>query len=283
MAHYNVTVVVSGDTASDAEDAVEAALEPFSEHHEVDPYPKDIETTLVELALDQENERRREAGDPPLTLNDETALTAAVSAYLGVDVVRRDDGSLYYLSTWNPEGRWDFWNIGGRWSDSFLTKDGTRSDLVRVRDLDLAAMQDEAAQEAHLAYDKFEAETAGMAIPPRWETVLERHNQNIDEARAEFNADPWVQAAVRGVDDPHARWCIGAENPRLQFVDRAVATTGVPYAWLQDGHWEQGGYIGMLMALSNGPDQKEPWEARITSRWADLDGDLWVATVDCHK
>lgn len=161
-----------------------------------------------------------------------------------------------------------------------------RADLVRVRDIDLDAMRALAGLAAEQRFDAFEAATAGLEPGPRWAEVRSRYPEDrIDEARREYHADPWITAARAGawLDDPHEVWCVGHERPRERFVARAVAGIGVPYAWLQDGQWEQQGYIGMFMAAAaDEPDQVAAWSAHIAARWAALDGDLWVANVDCH-
>lgn len=48
----------------------------------------------------------------------------------------------------NPDGRWDWYVVGGRWSDRLLLKDGTRADSARVGDLDLDGMREEARSRA---------------------------------------------------------------------------------------------------------------------------------------
>lgn len=284
MAHYTVTVVVQAETEQEAEAAVEAALDPFSEHFEVEPYEQDIEPVEVERALAWADEQRQQAGEPVLDRSDVEAVAAAVADWEGRDVERRGDGSYFYRSTYNPDGHWDWWVIGGRWADRFQLTDGHRGDLARVRDVDLASMREQAVKDAEAAYDEFEEATAGLAVPPRWAELLERHGRaNIEAARAEFNSDPWVKAARRWLDDPHEFWCVGAEDPRAEFVGRAVAGVGVPYAWLQDGCWEQQGYIGMFMAMA--PDEVaavDRWAEEVAAKWASLDRDLWVANVDCH-
>lgn len=284
MSHYTVTVVVPGESEQEAEDAVEAAMDPFSEYFEVEPYEQEIEASEVERALDWADRGRHQAGEAVVDRADVSTVTAAIADWVGHDVERRADGSYFYTSTYNPDGHWDYWTLGGRWAGGFQLKHGGRADLARVRDIDLATMREQAAKAAEAAYAEFERTTAGLVVPPRWAEVLERHGQeNIDAARAEFNADPWVMAARRWFDDPHDLWCVGAQDPRSEFVAREIASVGVPYAWLQEGHWSKRGYIGMFMAAApEDQAQTDGWATEVAARWAGLDGDLWVANVDCH-
>lgn len=295
MAHYSVFVAVQAESADEAVGAVEEALDPFSEHFEVAPYEEEIVPIEVERALAYADEQRTEAGEPVLDRADPEQVAQAVTEWVGRDVERREDGTLFYETTWNPDGHWDWWVVGGRWADAFTLKDGQRADVARAVEVDLEGMREAARKAAEEAYDAFEADTAGLVPGPRWSALYARYGaEGRDQARAEFAADPWVKAATKTLglwwSDPHDFWCVDAADPRAEFVARQVAEVAVPYAWLQEGRWEQQGWIGMFMAL-------QPTEAEIAAKWAkhvaegweslqqpgeDPNREWWVVNVDCH-
>lgn len=44
------------------------------------------------------------------------------------------DGNL--VSMCNPQGRWDYWTIGGRWEGKFIDNEGDKTDAVKICDID---------------------------------------------------------------------------------------------------------------------------------------------------
>lgn len=54
--------------------------------------------------------------------------------------IKHFDEDCIYAS--NPEGRWDWYEIGGRWKNSLLTRDGYEVDTCLVSELDIKGMED---------------------------------------------------------------------------------------------------------------------------------------------
>lgn len=104
--HYCTFVIVGpqGDPCS----LVAGALAPFDEMLAVSPYleylqPYDIERMASRYKLDQ---------------NDLSALAERMEEWTG-QPGGVDERGLYFITTNNPLGRWDWYEIGGRW-DGFL-------------------------------------------------------------------------------------------------------------------------------------------------------------------
>lgn len=120
MAHYPLVV------ATRSLEAIPAALAPFDENQHVEPHrryipgePADFCTPAelrAELGLDPE--------DPTLTW---AKLVAAYNDHYRNNpdwhLYLDDDGRPYEISTANPQARWDYWTIGGGWSQYFPLKD----------------------------------------------------------------------------------------------------------------------------------------------------------------
>jgi len=156
MSHYNVHVVVSGDTQAEADYAVEDALAPYSQHLEVEPYAEELSQPDVEWIVEQANLQRLERQESlldPARPSDTGEVLAAVSEWIGLPVTRGPEGTLTYTSMTNPDGRWDYWVTGGRWQGAFALRGGYRSDLARVGDVDLSLMRDRAAAAAGAKFD----------------------------------------------------------------------------------------------------------------------------------
>src|SRR5688500_14643432 len=123
MSHSTVLVVLRPDKSravTDVEHALELALAPFDENLEVRPYRKYIENWQDQygnaLKYRTENPARVKALD-------ELNVTEVLSEYYEDEVHEEtpEDGPVRYysVSTYNPDSRWDWWVVGGRWKDRF--------------------------------------------------------------------------------------------------------------------------------------------------------------------
>jgi len=126
MSHFTITVAIPGDIAPGAElyAAVSEALDPFSEHLEVEPY---VTVTAAQIGEDVEFQQflsKIEAEHPG-----EVSLAQAARDWFGG--VMGEDGNLF--STYNPDSQWDWWVIGGRWAGEWVLKAGASRALEPER------------------------------------------------------------------------------------------------------------------------------------------------------
>ena len=148
MSHFSVTVLIPGDTPLDqVEDAVAELLAPYSEHIETEPYEEKCYCVGCEAWTDARNRAEEETGfsgnrsamltDRPDDRDDEWEAKwgrmcgecdAARDRILAADP-RKDiadpecdecEGTGTRMSTCNPESKWDWYQIGGRW-DGYIT------------------------------------------------------------------------------------------------------------------------------------------------------------------
>lgn len=106
--HYCVFVLIP--SGAEPESAVAAALEPFDEDLQVEPYRVHFDhNEVIRMAkhfkVDPANLQELAKRMPEWTDSDG-----------GVD-----RNGLYYLSTCNPDGRFDWYEIGGRW-DGYIPR-----------------------------------------------------------------------------------------------------------------------------------------------------------------
>jgi hypothetical protein len=119
------------------------------------------------------------------------AVLAPYDEQLAVETAVDEDGDTYQH---NPQGHWDWWTIGGRWTGYFTPKgfihpdnlvvgspglmtdpaEPGRCDGGRKRDLDLAGMRDAAQTKAEAEWDEYQEIIAGTPEPVLWETFVER-------------------------------------------------------------------------------------------------------------
>ena len=150
MSHFAVAVLlpVPGDCEQvlDLEHRVGEALEPFNENTEVEGYEEECwclgreawsaanEQTTVEFG-DLNDTRKKFHAEVRPTLEEGADVDAAWREYVSARVARRDEleqqhemyqqfnpecedcqGHGIRTSTYNPQSKWDWWQIGGRWT-----------------------------------------------------------------------------------------------------------------------------------------------------------------------
>jgi len=239
----------------------------------------------------------------------------------GDEVDDSDDGLFYEaetdraytMSTYNPESKWDYWRVGGRWSGYFIADgmeefillperhwDGPqglgrgRCDGGRMRSLDLAAMREEAATKANADYDQWEklvAEYGASAKP--WShfiglvDVVEGYT--IDQARQEYRVQPIVAAHDRMErnHDGLVSWgrCVidAFLSPREEIVRLRVAAAVPAYATVTlGGEWIAPGRMGWFGMSSDGPGEREGYQIAVSKYLQELHPDTWLVVVDCH-
>lgn len=163
-----------------------------------------------------------------------------------------DEGNLYYLG--NNNAKWDWYEIGGRWSGMLKKLDGTRCDECEVKDLDLSLDKD--------MYEKAKR---------FWEVVVDKQPLKDGEYADGFTS--WYK-------DSYYKDTFGDKETFAK--DKASLST---LAMLLDGEWhEQGkmGWFGMsdttsesLQEYTNFFDKKLK-ELKVTHPNARL------TLVDCH-
>lgn len=140
MSHSTVMVVIKNATdADDAESKLEGLLEPFDENMEMDPYEIWVDDEEVERAITFYKEHPEYCGDgdgPEAAYDDSFSEAARIEWTRQVvgahnrtaddGIVKQEDGKYVYgyLSQYNPQSRWDWWQLGGRWNGFFQVKPG---------------------------------------------------------------------------------------------------------------------------------------------------------------
>lgn len=183
----------------------------------------------------------------------------------------------------NPNAKWDWWQVGGRWSGSLLTKNGQNVDSARISDLDIDSARRNAADEAGALWDKVSVALAGIPKPESWEVISARHNPDFGAARNEYHSQPGIDALKKafpdswGLDDE----MFAANMTRNEFRDFKADSKLATFALLIDGQWFQRGEMGWFASVSGDIGQAE-WNREFSKRISELPDDAWVTVVDCH-
>lgn len=302
MSHFTVVVITA------TPDEIERVLAPYDENLEI-PHTEYIEPDVLEQTRKLYAEHPEYGVDPADPL-------AVLRAYKEGDVQAEDgpDGTVLYShqSTWNPNAKWDWWQIGGRWGGFFQLKEGEqaepanaseyefehslngfpipdlggKTDQARKRQIDFEAMRTAATIKAHADYDRFERATKGMPTPRRWSEVLDLYGENqVDLARKVYREQPFVHALDAARigpfgDDPVEYWCV-TSGGRDAYIACKADEAGVPFAIVADGVWRQRGQMHWFAVVSDEMDAGD-WNAMVRRFYDQLPDDTLLTCVDCH-
>lgn len=125
MSHFTVAVLHREDQD------VDELLAPYDESIEVAPYVK----YTRQQAIDRVHSWKGHEDMP-----DDEAYQ-----YLAEDYETDEDGNL--LTTYNPNSKWDWYEIGGRWDGELRLKNGESSNEARISEIDFSP-NDEDYEEA---------------------------------------------------------------------------------------------------------------------------------------
>lgn len=208
------------------------------------------------------------------------------------------DGQMNRYGYWhNPNSRWDWFEKGGRWSGFFKPKAGAVGELgrpgvfdnkptegwvdsIKLKDIDIEGMLEASIKEANETYDKLEAILKGRPLPS-WNAIREKHGENIDAARAEYNSLQVVkdfnEANFHVWGDFVETFC----NSREEYIEKCKSQTMVPYAVVKDGKWYQKGEMGWW-GISNDEMTQDEWNKKFWEMINSLDSETQLTLLDCH-
>ncbi len=198
----------------------------------------------------------------------------------------------------NPNSKWDWYSIGGRWTGYFELKPGRSGtvgrpgvfgdlaeaghvDQAHKGDINFAGMIGKHTVEQLTKYQEFHQILDGRTLPS-WKEIQERH-EDIDAARAEYNSNPVIKDLVASET---FKWSFGNDYeslivPRDEFCQRAAESAITTFAVIKDGQWYQRGEMGWWACVSDEKDA-DSWNHEFSQLLAGLPDDTLLTLVDCH-
>lgn len=152
----------------------------------------------------------------------------------------------------NPNSKWDWWQIGGRWEDSLKLKSGERTDYARLKDIDFTPDSNAAEH-----YRKL------------WRSILTGVCEDGIE-KYHFFGYPNAETLVK---------TYGTEEEFVR-INTAFSTFAVI---TKDGEWIEKGQMGWWGCSSETPEEGYIWDREYKSRFIDdTDPNTYLVIVDCH-
>lgn len=210
------------------------------------------------------------------------------------------DGDLvfYRYNTYNPDSKWDWYSIGGRWSGFFKLKEGAegipgtpglftdpapegRADIARKGDIDFDGMMIEVGREAAQAWDAFYGIVSGHGWEPVDFADFMPEEEDIEVRRRAWWNMPVIKDLKAANVMPWGSITEAYLPKREDHIARAARGSAVTYALVTDGEWYERGQMGWF-GLSSDDMSQDDWHNIWWKIVGDLDDDTMLTVVDCH-
>lgn len=342
MSHFSVAIRVPAATAlSDVPGEIERMLLPYKEQLEPktkpffkfvddeDEYLKEYENETTEcvrlpggeLVSKYEGRFYHHEGDPfsgkrKFVLPEGAELVSApikeryptfeafVANYHGVK--KREETTGRYGHWENPNAKWDWYQIGGRWSDKLPVKTeletviGDRSwsneseprktnhaDGCRLNNINWDHIAAESEVRLYKFWEEWQAFAAGKKFGffsgPRDRAVdiglVECKDAN-ELAGDEWRTSKWERQTTPGVDRFDVLKKISLEDLQTTYV--AAFNNLATYAALDGNGWRAPGKMGWFGVSSDEPEDKMAFLNAFNAWLRGGDQNDWLVIVDCH-
>lgn len=148
-----------------------------------------------------------------------------------------------WFTTYNPKSKWDWYQVGGRYSGRLAKADGIPCDTALVKELDFEKMRANARKRAEGWWEEAQRERPLDAV--------------------------WLKMAF-GIDPGMTR---------EQYLDKNSRFSA--FALLKGGEWYEKGSMGWWGTVSDEKDPDE-WARQFDALLKSLDPEERVTIVDCH-
>jgi hypothetical protein len=278
MSHF--TVLVVGD--------VDEQLAPFDENLTTAPRREHLDTEDIARMAEHYN----------LDPGDLTAFAEQMEDWNGCPG-GVDDRGLYAIASSNENARWDWYEIGGRWSGLLKLKPGAdgahgpadmpdRADAATKAEIDLDGMRDEAEASARETWRLYAAAIHGTPRHTAWSAFtarVEKKEITIEEARLRYADQPRVKAfdAAQELKGRIGYFASPDDFPETEdeYVARHRAEVTTTFAYVRHGEWRERGQVGWFGTATN-EKESDAWATEFNAMLASLPDDEMLTVVDCH-
>jgi hypothetical protein len=203
----------------------------------------------------------------------------------------------------NPQGKWDWHELGGRWTGYFKMKPQMQgvvgspglmtpvaevgyADQALKKEIDFEGMRAEAVEKAEKAYDKAMQYIGHLPVNEKWETVRERFTEegkSVEDAREYY----WAQERCKAwekLSDRDFRFGYEVDSftvSKEEYVKRAKDSAVSTFAVVKDGKWYSRGEMGWWGVVSDEKD-KDKWNDEFNKLIDSLSDDTMLSLYDCH-
>lgn len=202
----------------------------------------------------------------------------------------------YYEHT-NPNAKWDWYQVGGRWTGTLKLKPQAigvvgrpglmtaeaapgYADQAMKGDVDFEQMRNDAVVKARALWKETRRITGGMAWDS-WDDTRARY-PDIETARAEYHGQPAIEL-LQASGKKEYSWKISDDLALDEeiYVQRRRDAACVNFAFVRDGQWTERGKMGWFACVSDELSQAQ-WNRMFNDMLDALPDDTLLTVVDCH-
>jgi hypothetical protein len=227
--------------------------------------------------------------------------------WCGYDSRDAEKGRYGYWS--NPNSKWDWYQLGGRWRGFFRLKEKKYlppiagengvfnkdkdvleyADQVKKANIDYEYMKLKAEASARETYQKIALLFEGGSIPTirKWTDCCEegtRIGRSIEDTRTCYGEQP----AVKIFNENEKKFNLGFfaslddfQMTEEEYAEQEALNSIVPFAVIRDGKWFEKGTMGWWGIVSDEKDEKV-WIKEFWKMFKELPDDTLISVFDCH-
>lgn len=282
MSHFTVAVITVD------KNKIEEMLAPYSENLEVEPYIERTKKEIIEKAKKRkedffkEQKEGKKLSDWQLKYinaeTDEELYQAEIDEYEQYD----EDGN--ELSTYNPNSKWDWYSVGGRWRNSLLTKKDNEDVISKTILEDLINQGSNLRKETPIGYKWVDGakikdidfkkaiefkNTYNKAIR-FWETYVEGKEPITEEEKENIKFELYKK-----------EYYIKRYGTKENYAN--MASTFSCWALLDETGWYEKGKMGWWAMNESTRDSEELFIEKFTETINKPENqDKYLIIVDCH-
>lgn len=201
----------------------------------------------------------------------------------------------------NPNSKWDWYQLGGRWKGFFKAKDLKTAivgesgvfdnesldgwaDQLQKKNIDIEGMRNYRCENAAKTYDAFHLIVNGREIPS-WELIRQKYSkEDVDKARDEYHSNPVVKDLDNDENFKHSfifSDMMEFVETRADYIQNARNSALQTFAVVKDGKWFERGEMGWFGITHNEKDDFE-WSKEFAKLIDNLSEDTLLSLYDCH-
>lgn len=199
----------------------------------------------------------------------------------------------------NPNAKWDWYQIGGRWSGQFMNKNTKEmQDVIQKKDIDVDGMINKLREERIELWERhWLTSNVNLEGYMSWNQLREEKAQElglkVDEIphevypelrnRRNYIAESSGAASLSKkmgmhFKDPVEFFCFGDFDKYTDETELFYSAL-ISHSILKDGKWYEDGEMGWFGMSGEGDfDFRENWKKIFDS----INQDDWIVNVDCH-
>lgn len=180
----------------------------------------------------------------------------------------------------NPNRKWDWWQLGGRWNGSLIAKPGAtgiHGELSWASRPGQNPRAFDALRKGDAVFHEMIAREIARALA-RLEDVLTGIQKRTGMDRPGVLA-AWKSNPNGVTSELSWRTGVPSTEPDPEGYLRLRNSQFYTFAFLREGKWAEEGEMGWWACVA---DEKDDWPAQYLSLLADVPEDHWISIVDCH-